>query len=183
MHCGSVANRPLEQINAGEQTRRELAEPLFLEPHPNVRRVVFIATPHGGSSWATRPVGQLASALARSEDERSQQYARLMAENPGVFHPAVERRLPTSVDMLEPKNPLLVAMRGLPVSQHVPVHSIVGTGGFVLGLAASDGVVPEESAPASECGEHAVRAGESREGASGGGDDSRGACNSQSPLG
>jgi pimeloyl-ACP methyl ester carboxylesterase len=142
----SVAARPLEQINASERARRELAEALFFERHPNVRRVVFIATPHGGSSWATRPVGQIASALARSEDERSRQYARLMADNPGVFNPAVERRLPTSVDMLEPKNPLLSAMRGLPVCPEVPVHSIVGTGGFVLGLAASDGVVPEESA-------------------------------------
>jgi pimeloyl-ACP methyl ester carboxylesterase len=142
----SVASRPIEQINAGERTRRELAEALFFEPHPHVRRVVFIATPHGGSSWAARPVGRIAAALARSDDERSRQFDRLIADNPGVFHPAVERRLPTSVDMLEPKNPLLAAMRGLPVSPQVPVHSIVGTGGFLLGLAASDGVVPEESA-------------------------------------
>jgi pimeloyl-ACP methyl ester carboxylesterase len=143
---GSVVNRPFEQIRADERTRRELAEALFFEPHPNVRRVVFIAVPHGGSSFAARPVGRIASVLARSEDERSERYEQLMADNPDVFSPAVRRRLPTSIDMLEPSNPLLMTIRSLPVSGGIAMHSVIGTGGVFSAVAPSDGIVPVASA-------------------------------------
>lgn len=142
----SVAARPLEQIAADAATRQELAEVLFFERNPHVRRVVFIAVPHGGSSWATRPVGRFASSLVRGDEARNAMHARLIADNPGVFAPAVERRLPTSVDMLEPSNPLLVAIRGLPVVPEVRVHSVIGTGGMFSAVEPSDGVVPAASA-------------------------------------
>jgi pimeloyl-ACP methyl ester carboxylesterase len=142
----AVANRPFDQIRADERTRRDLSEVLFFEPHPNVRRVVFIAVPHGGSSFAARPVGRVASLLASSEDERSERYERLMADNPDIFSPVVRRRLPTSIDMLEPSNPLLVAIRSLPVSGEVAMHSVIGTGGVLSPIVASDGIVPVASA-------------------------------------
>jgi pimeloyl-ACP methyl ester carboxylesterase len=142
----AVANRPFEQIYADDRTREEMAGVLFFEPHPNVRRVVFLATPHGGSSWAARPVGRIASILASPDDERAQRFERLVADNPGVFSPDVSRRLPTSIDMLEPTNPLLVAIRGLAVNDRVTVHSVIGTGGMLSPIAASDGVVPVTSA-------------------------------------
>lgn len=142
----SVAARPLEQIAADAATRQELAEVLFFERNPHVRRVVFIAVPHGGSSWATRPVGRVASSLVRGDATRDAMHARLIADNPDVFAPAVQRRLPTSIDMLEPSNPLLVAIRGLPVSPEVRVHSVIGTGGMFSAVEPSDGVVPAASA-------------------------------------
>lgn len=142
----TVASRSFEQIVANDRTRRELAAALFFEPQPNVRRVVFIAVPHGGSSWATRPVGRVASTLVRGDEERDAMHQQLIADNPGVFSPAVERRLPTSIDMLEPKNPLLLTIRGLPVTPEVTVHSIIGTGGMLSAIEPSDGIVPVASA-------------------------------------
>jgi pimeloyl-ACP methyl ester carboxylesterase len=142
----TVAARPLEQIVADEPTRRELAEVLFFDPHPNVRRVVFLAVPHGGSSFAARPIGRVASALARPDEERAQRHARLIADNPGVFIPETQRRLPTSIDMLEPKNPILQTIRCLPLGEHVGAHSVIGTGGAFTLLEPGDGVVPVASA-------------------------------------
>jgi hypothetical protein len=142
----AVAARPLEQIVADEPTRRELAEVLFFEPQPNVRRVIFLAVPHGGSSFAARPVGRIGSVLARTDDVRSERHARLIADNPGVFAPEVERRLPTSIDMLAPNNPILQAVRRLPLGEHVGAHSVIGTGGILSIVEPGDGVVPVDSA-------------------------------------
>jgi hypothetical protein len=141
----SVASRPLESIVVDEVMRRELAEAFFFEPHPNVRRVIFLATPHGGSPWSTRPVGRLASVLVRPDARRSDLHARLIADNPGVFSPEVERRLPTSVDMLESSSGLLRALRGLPLAENVRADSIVGTGGLTSSVRPGDGVVSVES--------------------------------------
>jgi pimeloyl-ACP methyl ester carboxylesterase len=142
----SIAARPFEQIVADGATRQELAEVLFFEPHPNVRRAVFLAVPHGGSSWAARPVGRLASAVVQIDDERSEQHARLIADNPGVFAPEVERRLPTSIDMLEPSHPLLQAIGRLPLATCVRGDSVIGAGGLFTRIAPTDGIVPVHSA-------------------------------------
>jgi hypothetical protein len=48
--------------------------------------------------------------------------------------------------MLDPANPLLLAIRGLPVSRNVRSHSVIGTGSMLGVVEPSDGVVPVESA-------------------------------------
>ena len=45
----AIANKPLDQINLSPERRELLREAIFIKPLPNVRRVVFIATPHRGS--------------------------------------------------------------------------------------------------------------------------------------
>jgi hypothetical protein len=142
----AVANQPLDMICATLETRHELGQVLFFSPHPCVRRVVFIATPHDGSSFATRLAGRCGLMLVQLPAERIAEHQRLICDNPGVFDPAVRRSLPTSVDMLEPSNPLLQAVRCLPVSPRVRMHSIIGVGYLVVGDGEGDGVVGIPSA-------------------------------------
>ena len=137
---------PLECIRADVQSRRELAEMFFFEPHPAVRRVVFVATPHRGSPWARRPVGLLASASVRRSPQDVERYDRIVDANPGAFWPYAERRIPTSVDILRPTHPLLEAIRKLPMSPCVAAHSIIGTGKHMWFVGDSDGAVPVASA-------------------------------------
>ncbi len=141
----AIAARPLDDIVADEAVRRQLAEAFFFEPQPNVRRVIFLAVPHGGSPWSRRPVGRLASALVRPDARRTELHARLIASNPGVFSSEVERRLPTSIDMLESTSHLLRVMHGLPLAEYVHADSVVGTGGFLAAVRPGDGVVSVES--------------------------------------
>ncbi|HEY6565375.1 MAG TPA: alpha/beta fold hydrolase, partial [Pirellulaceae bacterium] len=96
----AIANRPLEAIVTDEQTRSELREQFFFQPQPNVRRVIMLATPHLGSSWAQRPLGRLGASLAGTDEERIARHDQLMTQNPGVFSPEVTARIPTSIDML-----------------------------------------------------------------------------------
>lgn len=142
----SFANIPFSELHAPERLRAELAERCFFEPLPFVSRVVFIATPHGGSSFATRGVGRVASSLVDPATANEALHDRLIAENPNVFTPQFERRIPTSIDMLEPEDPTLQVIRTLPVSTNVRLHSIIGTGRTMLLDGPGDGVVTVESA-------------------------------------
>ena len=146
MLWSQTANRPLQHINATAETKARLARSFYFEPQPHVRRVVFIGTPHGGSSLAQMAIGRLGSSWITPPTAEEKRYRDLKAQNPGVFASFLGRRLPTSIDLLEPNNPLLIAIRNLPVSPQVQLHSIIGYGHYVLGAGDGDGAVPVSSA-------------------------------------
>ena len=142
----AVANRPLDAIRADPQARERLRRLFFFEPQPSVTRVVFVGTPHQGSSWARRIVGRVGSRLITEPAEESASLATLVRNNPGVFAPQVRERTPTSVDMLESDDLVLRAMERLPINPRVTLHSIIGTGRPMLGSGPADGVVAVSSA-------------------------------------
>lgn len=141
----SVACRPLENIVTTPETRASLAESFYFEPLPMVSRVVFIGTPHAGSPWANRPLGRLGSKLVQEPPAMQARRQQLINDNPGVFSREFSRRVPTSIDLLEPDSPLLRATDSLPISQRVPFHTIYGSGYWMLGAGNSDKVVPVTS--------------------------------------
>lgn len=157
----AIANQPLEAIRTDEQTRDDLRKLFCFEPQANVRRVILLGTPHDGSSWAKRPVGRAVASMTRPEPSRVERHAQLANDNPGVFAPALGRRIPTSIDMLNPDNPVLQAINRLPTNPCVTFHTVFGYGyGFCNPLEGQgDGVVSVDSAidsPAASV--HGVRA-------------------------
>jgi pimeloyl-ACP methyl ester carboxylesterase len=141
-----VANRPLETIVADEGTKARLRRDIFFEPSPVVRRVVFVGTPHGGSSIASNCIGRLTSWFIEPSPELVRIHQLLIQNNPNTFSPDVTDGFPNSVDLLEPTSPLLAAMQQMPVNPQVRMHSIIGHGYPMLTAGDSDGVVPVSSA-------------------------------------
>jgi len=141
-----VANRPLETIVADEGIKARLRRDTFFEPSPFVRRVVFVGTPHRGSSIASNLIGRLASWYIEPSTEATQIHQLLIQHNPNTFSPDVRNGFPNSVDLLEPTSPLLAAMQQMPVNPQVRLHSIIGTGCPMLTAGDSDGIVPVSSA-------------------------------------
>ncbi len=141
-----VANRPLETIVADEGIKARLRRVTFFEPSPFVRRVVFVGTPHGGSSIASNLIGRLASWYIEPSTEATQVHQLLIQSNPNTFSPDVRDGFPDSVDLLEPTSPLLAALQQMPVNPQVRLHSIIGRGCPMLTAGDSDGVVPVSSA-------------------------------------
>lgn len=142
----SVSCRPFDEVKMTPEVRSDLAPSFFFEPTPMVRRVVFMGTPHRGSPWARRPIGRIGAKLVEEPSEWTAQHRRLVEENPNVFSEEFERRIPTSIDLLKPKSPLLAGINRLPFSQHVKLHSIIGCGYWMCGAGDSDRVVPVSSA-------------------------------------
>lgn len=139
----SIAYLPIETVATDEATRARLIERLYFEPHPMIRRTVFIATPHQGSSAAGRICGKVASALVYNDDSTFEQ---LIQDNVGGFSDSVVSGLPTSIDMLDPKQPFLETIGRLRLNACVAKHTILGIKYRVPGHPPSDGIVSAISA-------------------------------------
>ncbi|MDX1946450.1 MAG: alpha/beta fold hydrolase [Pirellulaceae bacterium] len=146
-----VANRPLEAIVTTEQTRLFLAKTAYFDPAPQVRRVIFIATPHAGSLPSSAVFGEGVSHLVKPSPEQAAMHRQLIDDNPGVFNPLIERRFPTSIDLLTPGSPLLEVMRQLRINPCVQLHNIVGVVRPLSLDGPSDGVVSAASAEHPGC--------------------------------
>ncbi|AMV32669.1 hypothetical protein VN12_11130 [Pirellula sp. SH-Sr6A] len=142
----SVSKVPLDHIRVPNHVREELRERMVFEPQPYVRRVIYIATPHQGSSFASRGVGRIASSLVQPDEQYQSLHRRLVSDNPNTFFGTFRKRIPTSVDLLEPNDATLKAIYSLPVSPHVRQHTIFGTGDGPWTLGMNDGVVSVASA-------------------------------------
>lgn len=142
----SVAARPMDQVWMRDDLRQEIRESFCFEPSPYVSRVIFMGAPHRGSSYATRLIGRVGSLCVSMPPDQRQRHRELIDRNPGVFSDEVSRRIPTSIDLLEPNSKLLGAIGALPVSRRVTLHSVIGDWCWRLGCGRSDGVVPVESA-------------------------------------
>jgi hypothetical protein len=154
-----ASNRPLESLVTTEKTRDFLREIFEFEPSPMIRRVIFIATPHDGSPVANTVVGRLATRIVRRPEDSTQAVAQIIRDNPGAVRPFLRNRLPSSIDVLAAGNPLLPAMRQLPFSPTVTLHTIAGQGIHSPERARGDLVVPLSSAHLDEAvSEHWVPA-------------------------
>jgi hypothetical protein len=142
----SVSNRPLNDLCLPEAYRNRLRRQFYFEPSPDVNRVIFMATPHHGSSLASGPVGRLGSKLVNLPEEDTRRHDLLLRCNPGVFSDELAERIPTSIDLLNPHSELLKAMGTLPAADYVCMHSIMGNQCWTLLQGKSDGIVPLSSA-------------------------------------
>ncbi len=142
----SFAKRPFPTLTMSPSMAQMLSQNYFFKPVPYVSRVVFIGTPHRGSALATCCIGRIGNALVEEPPAITAAFETLNNDNPGAFTEDMQDHAPRSIEMLEPDNPLLNALAVLPISPHVTLHSIIGTGRYMLGHGPSDGVVPVSSA-------------------------------------
>jgi hypothetical protein len=142
----AISNRRFEDVSMPPRFRERLAESAFFESTSRVNRVVYIGTPHRGSALANRAVGRIGSLLIEQQEEVKLAHRKLLDANPDTFSYEFTRRIPNSLDLLEPDSPLLSAINGLPITSQVHTHSIIGSGRWMLGNGDSDGVVPVSSA-------------------------------------
>jgi pimeloyl-ACP methyl ester carboxylesterase len=142
----SAALRPLNTIRTDPETHARLARAFYFTPSPDVNRVIYIATPHQGSSYATRCVGQISSALVKEPPYWTARHAELIRDNPDAFGKEMRKGIPTSVDLLDPESHILQATNRLPYRQGVALHSIIGDDRWTCSEGRTDGVVAVSSA-------------------------------------
>ena len=123
-------------------TRALLEKSLVFNHRPEVKRVIFISTPHRGSSIASGWIGRVGAALVRAPRFMASVYAS--AKPLLITDPAARKldRMPNSVDTLEPNDRFVLAVNKLPIAPGIPYHSIIGDRGRGDTPNSSDGVVP-----------------------------------------
>jgi hypothetical protein len=92
--------------------------------------------------------------MVKYSPRQTEMHRTLMQQNPNVFHPDLQKRIPTSVDLMNPDNQLLQAIQKLPLAPWVQSYAIAGTGGSALSrMGPSDGVVTLRSATTPAAGQ------------------------------
>jgi len=142
-----TCDRPVMDLAGDPADCELLRNALIFKPRPEVRRVVFIATPHRGSRVDRGGLGRLGSRLVRLPDPLRASYGRLIARNgPDFFVERFRRGLPTSIDELEWRSPILMLLDELRLAPNVTAHSIIADRRDPPGAGGSDGLVAYESA-------------------------------------
>jgi pimeloyl-ACP methyl ester carboxylesterase len=133
----SPANTPL-----ANDTRKLLEEAFVFKHRPEVQRVIFISTPHRGSKFASGWIGRIGASLVRTPQSFTSIYAS--AKPLLIADPAARplKRMPNSVDTLEPNDRFVQAVDKLPITPSIPYHSIMGDRGRGDTPNSSDGIVP-----------------------------------------
>ena len=123
-------------------TRKLLEESLVFNHRPDVQRAVFISTPHRGSKLASGWIGRIGAALVRTPRLFTSVYTStkpLLVSDPAA---RTLKRMPNSVDTLEPNDRFVQAVDKLPITRGIPYHSIMGDRGRGDTPNSSDGIVP-----------------------------------------
>jgi pimeloyl-ACP methyl ester carboxylesterase len=113
---------------------------LLFSADPTVKRVVFVATPHRGSSLSGGGIGALGMRLIRLPFKVISAVPKTVIAALSPNHETKKYVAPTSIAGLSPKNPLLLALDKLPIQ--APHNSIIGDRGRGDTPRSSDGVVP-----------------------------------------
>ena len=137
-----ASKTPLDELQLSDQSRDLLRRALFVEPLPQVSRVVFICTPHRGSFVAgrnfianvTRKLVSLPFALTGIATD--------FARNPGMASMVI----PSAVDNMSPRHHFIRSLQEIPVSSSVAVNSIIAVEGDGPVEDGDDGVVKYSSA-------------------------------------
>jgi hypothetical protein len=143
----TISAQPADGLDGPAEAREVLRQAFFFKPLPEVRRIIFIATPHRGSRLDRGPVQALGSRLFRHVGALQRAYAALLESNgPDYFLKTFRAGLPTSVDQLTWENPGLLALGGLGIDPAVIYHSIIAVRGDSSRDGGTDGLVPYASA-------------------------------------
>jgi pimeloyl-ACP methyl ester carboxylesterase len=141
----AVSRKPLDELHLTDSTRDLFRRAFFVEPLPEVARVIFVCTPHRGSFVAGR---RILANLTRSLLVVPFALTGLRADiarNPGAGRAGLGV-VPTAVDNMSPGHPFIEGLQAIPVVPSVRVNSIVAVEGDGPPDQGDDGVVKYSAA-------------------------------------
>ena len=137
---------PPDQLNVSAETRDLLVSALIFKPLPFVKRVVFIATPHGGSYQALGVFGWLGSWLVNLPGRFVKFNVDLMTLQDRGLTLGTFSGVPTSIDNMSPGNLFIRNLSAIPIAPGVVAHSIIAVDSDEPLDEAGDGIVKYMSA-------------------------------------
>lgn len=140
----AVSRKPLEELTLADSTRALLQKGFFLEPVPEVARVIFIATPHRGSFVAARKfIGNLVHRLLTPSPITTEVSADVFRNRDALVGLPI---VPTAVDNMSASHPFIQGLQSIPVASTIKAHSIIAVEGDGPIEEGNDGVVEYSSA-------------------------------------
>lgn len=121
-----LTRQPFEKLQIRAETKSELQQTYFFEPDLSVRRVIFLATPHHGSSLSPSWPARIVNHFVRLPTTMVNTLRDLSRSDPAAWPTLAKGNMPTSIDMLAPNSQALelLAAQSRPAGVHY--HSVVG---------------------------------------------------------
>ena len=119
------------------RARQLLKETLIFNHRPDVKRAIFITTPHRGTTVASRWWIRMAARVVKQPRSFTEIRAIVNAD------PAAQHldRIPNCVETLAPDDPFLLALNKFPVAPEIPFHTIEADRGRGDAPNSNDGMV------------------------------------------
>ena len=148
-----------QQLKVPAAVRQQLLDILQFEPVPQIKAAFFLDTPHRGSDSANSILSRMAAAMVNMPKSMVLLFSNVWQQAPRAqltpqMRPYMTSSNLSSIDVLSPTHPLLLAMADLPLA--VPSYSLIGNTSLIdclqpacpkpLPAKLSDGVVPYYSA-------------------------------------
>jgi len=159
----ATTGKTLSELKLSPDEEALVRKLAIFEPLPQVKRVVFISTPHRGSYQAGDFARKLARRFIKLPKQAIETGAEILSIAPKI---SPEMKLAaTSIDTMSPDNPGLLALAEIPVAPPIKAHSIIAVKGDDVPPKGGDGVVKYTSAHiAGVESERVVRSGHSCQG-------------------
>lgn len=147
-----ISSHPIGEFSGDPATLEKLRDTFVFEPNPSIRRLITLATPHHGSSYANNTTQWLGRKAISLPQAFTGEYAALVSANRNRIDNASLLTMSTSVDSLSPDNPFFEKLLSAQTGEGVHFHNIYGAQPqnplkLRLGLAEEgDGVIAVESA-------------------------------------
>ena len=122
-------NVPISQLNVPEEDREMLRKMIYFEPIPQVKRVVFCATPHRGSRMAENPAARLVVDLIEVPSHLLKLSSEIISQSANALTPLgleFARDRMTSIEQLSSKARTTSEFLNKPLNPAVTYHSIIG---------------------------------------------------------
>ena len=153
----TVTPEQFGKLHIRPQTKEELQRTFFFEQQTYVRRVIFMATPHHGSSLSPTWPARIINKFVRLPNNLVETLNDLARSDPKAWPMLAKGDLPTSIEMLAPGDDALKLLAAQPRPPQVHFNSVIGVlpnpGYFVERFSpggrskeGTDGVVPYSSA-------------------------------------
>ena len=137
---------PPEELGVSAETRDLVTHALIFKPLPFVKRVVFIATPHGGSYQALGFLGRLGSWFVNLPGRFVKMNVELMTLQTQGLYMGTVANVPTSITNMTPGNPFIKNLAAVPIADGIVAHSIIAVDSDGPLTEGGDGVVKYVSA-------------------------------------
>ncbi len=142
----TVCKRPIDQVIGPTEECQLLHQAFFYKPVPEVRRVIFVATPHRGSPLASGRLKELGTQLCWRPNRFFRAHEVVLSNNePEIFAHGFRDQLPTIAGELAPGHPLLLRLCELGIDTSVRSHSVIADFRDPPRPEGTDGIVPYSS--------------------------------------
>lgn len=123
---------PPNKLPVAKETRQIIADALIFKHRPEIDRVIFASASHRGSDQATNFWGRLLAKIiggSRTILGQPDQEAEAVSLSKPDFSGEQLKRVPNSLDALDPKNRFVVTIDTIPPAKGIPFNSIMGDRG------------------------------------------------------